>query len=693
MSTFDELLDGPVLKTAKRLYKQPTEIQQKVIPVVLAKHDVVAMSKTGSGKTASFLMPIIQLLQEHSKITGARALILSPTRELSLQTARFFREYSTNTTLKAASLIGGEPLPPQFDALTTNPDVLIATPGRLLHIIAETQYSLSRIQFIVFDEADQMFELGMEEQLSAILQIVPNKHQSLLFSATIPELLVHFTQVNLNNAIVVRIDPSELPDTLGLTFRLIAPPFKPALLLTTVRQYSNALIFVGTKHHAEFLAALLVDLGLKAGCIYGDMDQDERSSSLAKFTKGAIKALFVTDVAARGLDIEGLDLVINYDFPAKPKIFLHRSGRAGRAGRHGSVISFVTQEELPYYCGAKQSLNGYEWVLSRVAREEIDNQIIMIDDAVGRSADLQTLQKSMKNGEQMYVKSRPVAKPMWLSLAKEEEENIKDSSNTTENIIRNWRPRATIFEQAPKNQKQVDLMLSLRNAHKGHVKQKTEENVKPPSKAETKTSEVKETKPAEPAPVSKRKVREAKPKQEKKPKTNKFFIEYIPEGHDANQIKDMNVSSLMDKVLEITPDDRSGIIQQQKARKLGKSSKKEKLARQIATGNQTLIRNAVAQLEGVNPKGEKYQAWVEQSNKHIQEAGQEEKIIKDKRGKKGSGRLNKKQKGVKNEIKSAEEIEREKLIKMKHKLNDQKKHKEAAALNKQIYKHKKKGKK
>jgi ATP-dependent RNA helicase DDX54/DBP10 len=159
--------------TAKRLYSAPTNIQKEVIPVILAKHDVVGMSKTGSGKTAAFLFPMIQLLGEHSKITGCRALILSPSRELSLQTAAFFRQYSSGTTLKSASLIGGEPLPPQFDALTQNPDVLIATPGRLLHVVTETSYSLSRVQYVVIDEADQMFGLGLEPQLTAILQLLP----------------------------------------------------------------------------------------------------------------------------------------------------------------------------------------------------------------------------------------------------------------------------------------------------------------------------------------------------------------------------------------------------------------------------------------------------------------------------------------------------------------------------------------
>lgn len=687
MSTFDELLSGPTLATAKKLYKAPTKIQQEVIPVILAKHDVIAMSKTGSGKTASFLLPLIQMLHEHSKITGCRALILSPTRDLCLQTARFFKQYADNTTLKSASIIGGEPLPPQFEALTLNPDVIIATPGRLLQIIAETNYSLSRVETIVIDEADQMFDLNMEEQLVGILQILPKERQNLLFSATIPQLLAEFTQANLKKAIVIRMDISELPDTLSLQFRFVPPAYKPAFLINTVQKYINAMVFVGTRHHAEFLAAVMAEMGVKAGCIYGSMDQDERSSTLAAFARGSLRILLVTDVAARGLDIEGLDLVVNYDFPTKPKIFLHRSGRAGRAGKKGHVISFLTQEELPYFVGARETLKANNWEIRRVSNDEIADEITQFDDAIRRSHDLQVLQRGMENGEKMYVKSRPNAKPLWLSLAKDVV--IQSGSNIAEEKLLKWRPKQTIFEQASTSQKQIDLMKQLREAHFGHVKtNELQQEEKVIEEKPAKNKDENETKEEKPKPTTKKEHKSAPKKVETEPKRSKFFIDPMKAlAESGERIRDSNVSSLQEKVLDMTPEDRSGLLLIKKAKKFGKTSKKEKLIQQMASQQQAFIRNAVSQTTGTSPRGEKYQQWVQESSRHIQPVGQEEKIVKLSR----KQRNNKsKFKDVQSELKTPEQIEKARLIKLKHKLNDQGKHREAAALNAKIYNHKKK---
>jgi ATP-dependent RNA helicase DDX54/DBP10 len=654
MSTFDELLSGTVLKTAKRLYKAPTDIQKQVIPILLGKYDLVAMSKTGSGKTAAFLFPMIQLLEEHSKITGCRALILSPTRELCLQTATFFRQYSSGTTLKCASLIGGEPLPPQFDALAQNPDVLVATPGRLLHIVTETSYSLTRVQYLIIDEADKMFELDLEPQLTAIVTLVSGSRQIGMFSATMPELLAEFSRVNLTRAIVIRVGATELPETLNLRFRQVAPPFKPALLVSTIRGYKRCLVFVGTRHHAEFLSALVGDLGVRCACIYGTMDQDERSSSLAAFGRGSVRALFVTDVAARGLDVEGLDLVVNYDFPDRPKLLLHRSGRAGRAGRAGDVVSFVTPDEVAYFAGSRDALKGAEWRLQRVSRAEIEDELTQVDDAVRRSTDLQALQRAMENGEKLFIKSRRPAKPQWLSAAREMP--IDAGECLTEERFRVWRPPRTIFEQAA-GTRQAELMREIREAHDGHIRSADEPE-----------------RPREiPVPVE----------QSFK---SKFFIEATKPEEDAATVRDGNVVSLRDSVVEMTPEDQTGLLLQRRAKKWGKTSKKQKVIEAIASGKKAFVRDAVAQLEGVNPKGDKYRAWVEQSHRHIQDAGQEEKLVKG--GKRRFGKLKSPMEG-RSELKTPEEIERDRLIKMKHKLHDQGKHKEAAQLNQKIFKHKK----
>lgn len=694
ISTFDDILKEPILSTAKKLYSAPTEIQKQVLPLAVAGKDIVAMSKTGSGKTAAFLFPLIQRLKEHSKITGCRALIVSPTRDLSLQTGRFFKQYAENTNLKYVSLIGDEPLPPQFDALTENPDVIICTPGRLLQIIMETSYSLARVEYVVIDEADQLFEKGLEDQLRGIIQLLPKekKPQMLLFSATIPQLLAEFAKINLKTASVIRLDISKLPETLTFQFKKISPTYKPALLIHIIKDYKNSLVFVGTRHHAEFLSALSNDLGIKTGCIYGTMDQDERNHSLASFARGSKKILFVTDVAARGLDIEGLDLVVNYDFPPKPKIFLHRSGRAGRAGKEGTVISFLTQYELPYYVGALETLNQEkDWTIQAVSSEEIQSEIAQVDDAMKRNSDLPDSFRRMKDGEKMYVKSLPPAKPYWLTAAKELD--IGSSGSKIEDDLLKWRPKATIFEMNPQTQKQLEIMKELNQAHQGHKtadiikKKKEEEQAKEEEKIQFHNKIVEEEKKAEEVRLnSKRKERvstKPKPVAQKK-EQNKYFLDPSKYLNDPGSIRDHSVSSLQDKVLDLSPEDQNGFQFQRNLRKLDKKKSNAKAILQMEAGRQ-FVKSAISKLTDTTP-GEKYLEWKQYSKKHIQDVGQEEKIVKTSKKTK-YGRVPKLSE-VKSELKTPEQIERDRLIKLKHKLNDQGKHKEAAMLNQKIYKHK-----
>lgn len=699
MSTFESLLEGPALKVATTMYRKPTPIQREVIPVVLAGHDVVGMSKTGSGKTASFLLPIIQKLNEHSTITGCRGLIITPSRELALQTGHYFDKYASQTNLKCAKIIGGEALPPQFEALVKNPDVIIATPGRLLQIIAETQYSLSRVEIIVIDEADLLFEQGMEPQMSAILKLLPEKHQSLLFSATVPAILAEFTRINLSRATVIRIDPSKLPKTLSVQFKYVNPYFKPALLLQTVAEYDRSLIFVATKHHAEFLAAFLKDANFKSAAIYGNMDQDERSSSLAAFARRSVRCLVVTDVAARGLDIQGLELVVNYDFPERPKVFLHRAGRSGRADLKGEVISFVTHEELPYFVGARESLQEEEpWTLNRVMTDDIKNQVTIYEDALKRSHELTVLKVGMENGEKMYVKSRKNAKPQWLTLAKEI--MIEGGAGSIEEKIRAWRPKETIFEQAPTRHKQVEIMHNLRDTTKNHLKKNLLQNAEQEQDEENENNEEKveeveevEEKVEEPEneqqKTFKRKEHKSnKPKKETKPVQSKFFLGYRPADDDANSIRDGTPSSLLDSVMDMAPDDREGFMKMKQQRAMYKkslrSSTHERLQKAMASKNDTLIKAATSMLTGKATKGEKYSEWVSYSKAAIQQAGEEERKVT------GSLRVSRSARKVKSELKDAATIQREKLIKQKHKLNDAGKHKEAKALNAKIFGYKNK---
>ncbi|XP_054952182.1 ATP-dependent RNA helicase DDX54 isoform X4 [Pan paniscus] len=347
-------LSYPVFKgIMKKGYKVPTPIQRKTIPVILDGKDVVAMARTGSGKTACFLLPMFERLKTHSAQTGARALILSPTRELALQTLKFTKELGKFTGLKTALILGGDRMEDQFAALHENPDIIIATPGRLVHVAVEMSLKLQSVEYVVFDEADRLFEMGFAEQLQEIIARLPGGHQTVLFSATLPKLLVEFARAGLTEPVLIRLDvDTKLNEQLKTSFFLVREDTKAAVLLhllrNMVRPQDQTVVFVATKHHAEYLTELLTTQRVSCAHIYSALDPTARKINLAKFTLGKCSTLIVTDLAARGLDIPLLDNVINYSFPAKGKLFLHRVGRVARAGRSGTAYSLVAPDEIPY---------------------------------------------------------------------------------------------------------------------------------------------------------------------------------------------------------------------------------------------------------------------------------------------------------------------------------------------------------
>ncbi|XP_032458396.1 ATP-dependent RNA helicase DDX54 [Phocoena sinus] len=347
-------LSYPVFKgIMKKGYKVPTPIQRKTIPVILDGKDVVAMARTGSGKTACFLIPMFERLKTRSAQTGARALILSPTRELALQTMKFTKELGKFTGLKTALILGGDKMEDQFAALHENPDIIIATPGRLVHVAVEMNLKLQSVEYVVFDEADRLFEMGFAEQLQEIIARLPGGHQTVLFSATLPKLLVEFAQAGLMEPVLIRLDvDSKLNEQLKTSFFLVREDAKAAVLLhllrSLVRPQDQTVVFVATKHHAEYLSELLTTQRMSCAHIYSALDQTARKINLAKFMHGKCSALIVTDLAARGLDIPLLDNVINYSFPAKGKLFLHRVGRVARAGLKWHGLLLGAPDEVPY---------------------------------------------------------------------------------------------------------------------------------------------------------------------------------------------------------------------------------------------------------------------------------------------------------------------------------------------------------
>ncbi|XP_039724132.1 ATP-dependent RNA helicase DDX54 [Pteropus medius] len=475
-------LSYPVFRgVMKKGYKVPTPIQRKTIPVILDGKDVVAMARTGSGKTACFLIPMFERLKARSAQTGARALILSPTRELALQTMKFTKELGKFTGLKTALILGGDKMEDQFSALHENPDIIIATPGRLMHVAVEMNLKLQSVEYVVFDEADRLFEMGFAEQLQEIISRLPGGQQTVLFSATLPKMLVEFAWAGLTEPVLIRLDvDAKLNEQLKTAFFLAREDTKAAVLLyllrNVVRPQDQTVVFVATKHHAEYLSELLTAQRVSCAHIYSALDQTARKINLAKFTHGKCSALIVTDLAARGLDIPLLDNVINYSFPAKGKLFLHRVGRVARAGRSGTAYSLVAPDEVPYlldlhlFLGRalalarpnKEPLGAVagDGVLGRVPQSVVDDEDCGLRSTLEASLELRGLARVADNAQQQYVRSRPAPSPESIARAKEldlaglglhplfssrlEEKELQRLRLV--DGIRNYRSRATIFE-------------------------------------------------------------------------------------------------------------------------------------------------------------------------------------------------------------------------------------------------------
>uniref|UniRef100_A0A8C3PTY2 ATP-dependent RNA helicase DDX54 n=1 Tax=Calidris pygmaea TaxID=425635 RepID=A0A8C3PTY2_9CHAR len=430
-------LSYPVFKgIMKKGYKVPTPIQRKTIPAILRGRDVVAMARTGSGKTACFLIPMFERLKAPSQ-AGARALVLSPTRELALQTLKFTKELGKFTGLKTALILGGDKMEDQFAALHENPDIIIATPGRLVHVAVEMKLKLHTVEYVVFDEADRLFEMGFAEQLQEIIARLPDCHQTVLFSATLPKLLVEFARAGLTEPMLIRLDvESKLSEQLKLAFFHVRGDDKPAVLLhllrSVVKPQDQTVVFVATKHHTEYLKELLTAQGIRCTHIYSSLDQTARKINIAKFAQGKCPVLLVTDVAARGLDIPMLDNVINYSFPAKGKLFLHRVGRVARAGRSGTAYSLVAPDEMPYVfdlhlflgrplvlAGAQEMPADAGGVLGRVPQSLVDDEeSLLLTDHEG-SLELRSLRRVADNAHKQYLRSRPGPSPESIKRAKD----------------------------------------------------------------------------------------------------------------------------------------------------------------------------------------------------------------------------------------------------------------------------------
>ncbi|KAL4872871.1 ATP-dependent RNA helicase dbp10 [Aspergillus spectabilis] len=462
-------LNGTLLKAITRKgFSVPTPIQRKTIPVIMEDQDVVGMARTGSGKTAAFVIPMIEKLRSHSTMFGARGLIMSPSRELALQTLKVVKELGKGTDLKSVLLVGGDSLEEQFNMMAGNPDIVIATPGRFLHLKVEMNLDLSSIRYVVFDEADRLFEMGFAAQLTEILHGLPHTRQTLLFSATLPKSLVEFARAGLQDPTLVRLDTeSKISPDLQNAFFSIKSAEKEGALLYILHEVikmptgpteaskrfklggddesrnnkrkragmdrfinfkesptkHSTIVFAATKHHVDYLYSLLGEAGFAVSYAYGALDQTARKIQVQNFRTGISNILVVTDVAARGIDIPILANVINYDFPSQPKIFVHRVGRTARAGKKGWSYSLVRDADAPYLLDLQLFLGrrlvlGREFdqvnfaediVVGSLPRDGLSGSCEWVTKVLDDDTDIYGQRSVSTKGEKLYLRTRNAA--------------------------------------------------------------------------------------------------------------------------------------------------------------------------------------------------------------------------------------------------------------------------------------------
>uniref|UniRef100_A0A6N2LTH8 RNA helicase n=1 Tax=Salix viminalis TaxID=40686 RepID=A0A6N2LTH8_SALVM len=651
-------------------YRVPTPIQRKTMPLILAGIDVVAMARTGSGKTAAFLLPMLEKLQQHLPQSGVRALILSPTRDLAFQTLKFTKELGRFTDLRISLLVGGDRMESQFEDLAQNPDIIIATPGRLMHHLSEIDdMSLKTVEYVVFDEADSLFGMGFAEQLHKILTQLSENRQTLLFSATLPSALAEFAKAGLRDPQLVRLDvDTKISPDLKTVFFTLRQEEKYAALIYMIRDHirsdEQTLIFVSTKHHAEFLNVLFREEGIKPSVCYGDMDQDARKIHVSRFRARKTMLLIVTDVAARGIDIPLLDNVINWDFPPKPKIFVHRVGRVARAGRTGTAFSFVTSEDMPYLLDLHlflskpvkaapteeevlQDIDGVmnkidkafangETVYGRFPQTVLDLVSDRVREIIDSSAELTSLQKACTNAFRLYTKTKPLP-------AKESIKRVKDLP--TEGLhpifknvlgggelmalafserLKTFRPKQTILEaegEAAKSKNLqgpglwADVMKRKRAIHEKVINlvQQQRSNKLADEEAQTEiTSNEKE-----------RKVVRGSKRKAKSSKDEEYFISSIPTNHHTEAGLSMRGNEgfgsnrLENAVLDLVADDKDGL---QKQKTIYHWDKRNKKYIKLNNGDRVTASGKIKTEGGAKVNATKtgiYKKWKEGSHRKI----------------------------------------------------------------------------
>ncbi|KAI6193835.1 ATP-dependent RNA helicase [Aphelenchoides besseyi] len=626
-------LDYNVFKgISKQGYQQPTPIQRKAIPPILDGKDVVAMSRTGSGKTAAFVIPMLQKLKQRD-LKGARTLLLSPTRELALQTFKVVKELGRFTGLRCACLVGGDSMDDQFDAIHQNPDIILATPGRLLHIAVEMNLKLNYVQYVVFDEADRLFEMGFMEQLWDILKRLPDSRQTLLFSATLPKMLIEFVNAGLTEPVLVRLDvDTKLSDKLNLQFFLCRDLDKTNVLLHLLRDFiqkkEQTIVFCVTIRHVEYYVALLKEADLDCSYLHSQLDPGARRLNIQRFRDKKTSVLVVTDVAARGVDIPLLDNAINVHFPSKPKLFVHRVGRVARAGKTGSAFSLVTYEELPYVIdfflflgrelkfatdGAEYKEN--EFVIGKYPEELVHKDTEFLKIVHERALEMSDLRYKSENAMKKYNKTKQPPSAESVRRVKKDYRQLevvahpyfKDSRITKAETdvltgLKNWRPNATIFELniGSKNEG-AQVMKAKRKLHqraienKKNVKTKSQEPerdesaVDEPMEIHIESADENDLANAftevisgrkfdpEAAENTKKTKRKRTREEEREREKHEHFIAYTPSDHFTERALKVDgnfENSAKALSIDINADDDKGMYRKQHSKKWDRKAKK-----------------------------------------------------------------------------------------------------------------------
>ena len=360
----DLRLSEPLLRAiGEKGYTDPTPIQQQAIPPVLEGRDLQGCAQTGTGKTAAFTLPMLQLLAAEPAPKGRRpirALVLTPTRELAIQIDECCRDYARHTPIRHCVIFGGVNQRPQVDALQKGVDLLVATPGRLLDLIGQGYVTLDTIRFFVLDEADRMLDMGFIHDIRRILPLLPERRQTLFFSATMPESIAALAAKILRNPVLVTVTPpASVVETIAQTVHFAEKAEKSQLLidLLSASDAQQVLVFSRTKHGADKLAKILNRAGIRSCAIHGNKSQNARVKAMNDFKSGECRVMIATDIAARGIDIDQLPLVINYELPEVAETYVHRIGRTGRAGHEGAAWSFCSEDEFEYLCDI-QKLTG-----------------------------------------------------------------------------------------------------------------------------------------------------------------------------------------------------------------------------------------------------------------------------------------------------------------------------------------------